>query len=113
MELTRPTPRSASPSASPLAPSSAASAPASASLTGAARVANDVFDGLGVRLPSTALSRVDVLACTKCQGRMRVLVCLEKPYAVRKILRHLGLRDTPLPVARSRGPPQPDFAWEM
>lgn len=60
MEVTRPTPRSASPSASPLAPSSAASTPASASLTGAARVANDVFDGLGVRLPSTALSRTSV-----------------------------------------------------
>jgi hypothetical protein len=56
---------------------------------------------------------VDVLACTKCQGRMKVLACLEKPDAVRKILRHLGLRDTPLPVQRSRGPPQPDFAWEM
>jgi hypothetical protein len=56
---------------------------------------------------------VNVLACTRCKGPMKVLVCLEKPDAVRKILRHLGLRDTPLQPARSRGPPQPDFAWEM
>ncbi len=35
---------------------------------------------------------VDVLACTRCQGRMKVLACLEKPDAVRAILRHLGLR---------------------
>ena len=55
----------------------------------------------------------DVLECTRCKGPMKVLVCLEKPDAVRKILRHLGLRDTPLQPARSRGPPQPDFSWEM
>jgi len=42
------------------APASSASVPAaSASLAGAARVVNDVFD-LGVRLPSTALSRTSV-----------------------------------------------------
>lgn len=55
---------------------------------------------------------VDVLACPKCPGRMKVIALLEKPCAVRAILRHLGLRDTPLPVARSRGPPQLDFTWE-
>lgn len=43
---------------------------------------------------------------------MKVITLLEKPCAVRAILRHLGLRDTPLPVARSRGPPQLDFTWE-
>jgi hypothetical protein len=58
---------------------------------------------------------VDVLACPVCPGRMKVIALLEKPCAVRAILRHLGLRDTPLPVARSRGPPQPAFnsaAWQ-
>ena len=52
---------------------------------------------------------VDVLACAKCQGRMKVIAFLEKPDAVRAILRHLGRRDAPLPVTRSRGPPQPAF----
>jgi hypothetical protein len=55
---------------------------------------------------------VDVLTCARCKGPMKVLVCLEKPDAVRKILRHLGLPDTPLPVARSRGPPQAELAWD-
>src|SRR5690606_31462742 len=54
---------------------------------------------------------VDVLACTKCKGRMKVIALLEQPCAVRAILRHLGLPDTPLPVARSRGPPEPTFDW--
>jgi len=51
----------------------------------------------------------DVLACPKCPGRMEIIALLEKPCAVRAILRHLGLRDSPLPVTRSRGPPQPAF----
>lgn len=50
---------------------------------------------------------VDVLECTRCKGRMTLLACIEKPSAVGDILRHLGLPDTPMPVARSRGPPQP------
>jgi cobyrinic acid a,c-diamide synthase len=52
------------------------------------------------------------LATTK-PGRMKVLGCLEKPEAVRKILRHLGLRDTPLPVQRSRGSQKPHLDFDF
>jgi hypothetical protein len=52
-----------------------------------------------------------VLACPRCKGPMTVLAHIEKPSAVSDILRHLGLPDTPLPVARSRGPPEPTFDW--
>jgi len=63
MEITRPTPRSTTASAAATAATMTTpgpTVPASASLTGTARVVNDVFDGLGVRLPSTALSRTSV-----------------------------------------------------
>ena len=53
----------------------------------------------------------DPLRCIRCQGRMTVLAFVDKPSAIRAILRHLGLPDTPLPIARSRGPPEPSFEW--
>ena len=67
------------------------------------------------RVPWAELLRrtfgVDVLACPKCDARRRVIAYIEEPSVVRKILRHLGLPDTPLPTTRSRGPPQEAFAW--
>ena len=48
---------------------------------------------------------VDVLACTACGGRMRVIAFLEDPAVVRQILDHLGLPSTPPPYAVARGPP--------
>jgi hypothetical protein len=55
--------------------------------------------------------RVDVLQCASCAGRMRMIAFVTKRDAVRRILRHLGLPDEPLPVERARGPPQPAFDW--
>lgn len=48
---------------------------------------------------------VDVLACRRCAGRMRLLATIENPAVVRKILEHLGLPTEitrPLPA---RAPP--------
>ncbi len=61
MVITRPSPRPAStPTPTVSTSQSSTVATASASLSGTARVVNDVFDGLGVRLPSTAVSRTSV-----------------------------------------------------
>jgi transposase-like zinc-binding protein/putative transposase len=49
---------------------------------------------------------LDVLACPRCGGRLRVLATVQDPVVVRAILAHLGLApasDTPGPA-----PPQPD-----
>lgn len=44
---------------------------------------------------------VDVLACPRCGGRMRVLATIDDPRVVRRILTHLGLLDDAGP------PPEP------
>ena len=49
---------------------------------------------------------VDVLACPRCGGRLRVIATIQDPAVVRAILAHLGLAlgpDSPGPA-----PPQPD-----
>src|SRR5206468_7375165 len=38
---------------------------------------------------------VDVLACPRCGGRMRVIATIEDPVVIRKILTHLGLPTEP------------------
>ena len=61
---------------------------------------------------AAALKRVfgvDVLKCARCGGRLVVLAFIEKLSAVKAILDHLGLRSTPLPLGKARGPPQ--VAW--
>jgi len=41
-----------------------------------------------------------------------MIASIEKKSAVVAILHHLGLADAPLPMAKSRGPPeQTCFAW--
>jgi len=45
---------------------------------------------------------VDVLACPRCGGRMRVIATIEDPVVIRKILTHLGL---PTEVSGPRPPP--------
>ncbi len=53
---------------------------------------------------------LDVLACTRCGGRLRLVALLEASAVTARILRHLGLPDTvprPLP---SRAPPLDDWA---
>jgi hypothetical protein len=45
---------------------------------------------------------IDVLECPACGSRMRLLALIEKPGAARRILRHLGMRDHPPPIAPAR-----------
>ncbi len=46
---------------------------------------------------------VDVLACPRCGGRLRLVAALDDPHVIRRILTHLGLPvDPPRP-----DPPQP------
>jgi hypothetical protein len=48
---------------------------------------------------------VDVLACPRCDGRLRPIALIEEAAVIGRILRHLGL-PTDLPVARpARAPP--------
>jgi hypothetical protein len=53
---------------------------------------------------------IDVLACPRCGGRLRLLATIAHPEAIRRILAHLGLPTTlpqPLPA---RSPPEPHAA---
>ena len=43
---------------------------------------------------------VDVLRCSRCQGQMRLIACIEEPEVARKILEHLGLRARRLTASR-------------
>jgi hypothetical protein len=52
---------------------------------------------------------VDVFACERCGGRMRLLAFIPDERVARKILRHVGLPDAPVPLERARGPPQADL----
>ena len=52
---------------------------------------------------------VDVLACPRCGGRMRVVATIEDPVVIRKILTHLGL-PTAVPAPRPP-PPAALFGW--
>ena len=45
---------------------------------------------------------LDVLACPRCGGRMRLLATIEDPRVIRRILAHLGL---PTEVPQPRPPP--------
>lgn len=51
-----------------------------------------------------------MLACDRCGARMRVIAQVREGAIVKKILRHLGLRDAPLPVSPSRGPTEQQLA---
>ena len=55
---------------------------------------------------------VDILACGRCGGRMRVVAVVDDPSAVTKFLEHLGLPAVPLDTAPARAPPQPTFAFD-
>lgn len=48
---------------------------------------------------------VDVLKCPRCQGKMRLIACIEEPDVAKKILEHLGLRAEPLPTLQAQAPP--------
>jgi hypothetical protein len=54
---------------------------------------------------------IDVLRCTECGGRRRVLAFLTDPAVVVKILTHLGLPSRPPPVTPARSPPPQEITW--
>jgi hypothetical protein len=51
---------------------------------------------------------VDVLACARCGGRMRVVATIEDPLVILRILTHLGL---PTAARAPRPPPSDLFGW--
>jgi hypothetical protein len=53
---------------------------------------------------------VDVLACTRCGGRLRLLSAITEKATAQKILEHLGL-PAELTVPRARSPDEELFAW--
>jgi hypothetical protein len=52
---------------------------------------------------------LDALACPRCGGRMEPIAEILEPGAVAKILRSMGLPDSPPSVSPARSPPQMDF----
>jgi len=50
---------------------------------------------------------VDVLECSRCGGRMRILCAIHPPDAIRKILDCLGIPSRPAPVAPASGADDP------
>ena len=54
---------------------------------------------------------LDVFACGRCGGRLRVLAYLTAPGGVRALLEHLALPTLPGRLAPARGPPQNSSTW--
>jgi hypothetical protein len=54
---------------------------------------------------------VDVLVCTRCGGRMRILAAIDSPDAIHKILTCLGLPTRAPPIAPAISDPDIAFAW--
>ena len=52
---------------------------------------------------------IDVLVCPECEGRCRVIACIDDPVVIRKILTHLGVPATSIQLHPARGPPQLEF----
>ena len=52
---------------------------------------------------------LDIFACARCGGRLRVLATLTARQGVRSILEHLGLPSQSPRLAPAQGPPQ--SAW--
>lgn len=52
---------------------------------------------------------VDVLQCSRCPGRLRVIAFITETATVRRILDPLGLPPTVPRVAPARDPPQVEF----
>ena len=59
----------------------------------------------GRELSHARVFGVDVLKCSRCQGKMRLIACIEEPDVAKKILEHLGLRAEPLSTLRAQAPP--------
>jgi hypothetical protein len=52
---------------------------------------------------------LDVLACPRCGGRMEAIAEITEPEVIGKILRAMGLPDTPPRASPARPPPQLAF----
>jgi hypothetical protein len=52
---------------------------------------------------------LDVLACPRCGGRLRLIALIEQQTVITRVLEHLGV-PTELPVPRPARPP-PDEGW--
>ena len=50
---------------------------------------------------------LDVLACARCGGRLRLIALIEEAAVIRRILRHLGLPETVPTPSPARAPPLP------
>jgi hypothetical protein len=50
---------------------------------------------------------LDVLACSRCGGRLRLTALIEQAAVIQRILRHLGLPDTVPTPSPARAPPLP------
>jgi len=63
---------------------------------------------------ATLMSRafeLDVLACARCGGRMRILAAIDSPDAIHKILTCLGLPTRAPPIAPAVSDPDMAYAW--
>jgi hypothetical protein len=86
-------------------PASSASAPGAAPRSAAASARGARWAELMRRA-----FEIDVLACPRCHGRLRLVACIEAPAVTARLLRHLGL-PVELPVPRAaRAPPRADDA---
>ena len=54
---------------------------------------------------------LDVLACPRCGGRMRILAAIDSPDAIHKILTCLGLPTRAPPIAPAVSDPDMAYAW--
>ena len=56
---------------------------------------------------------LDVMACPRCGGRLEPIAEILEPGAVAKILRSMGLPDTPPLLSPARSPPEQDFDFAL
>ncbi len=56
---------------------------------------------------------IDVTACLKCDGRLRLMAVILNPRAAVAILRSLGLPHDRVTAAPTRGPPHLPDDWEF
>ncbi len=56
---------------------------------------------------------LDVLACPRCGGRMKVIACIDEPEVIGKVLRAMGLSAAAPLVAPARPPPQARFEFDQ
>ena len=49
---------------------------------------------------------IDIETCSKCGGKVKIIVCIEETEVIEKILNHLGLDSKPPTPSLPRGPPQ-------